>query len=138
MTDDLGMMDLDLDSAVEAEIVPAGEYELEIGFVEKGTSKKGKGDFLHLVLNILNSESENPSPIHHYLMIPDSNQDSKTNNDRKLGIKHFVEACGLDSSEPVDLSTLEGLTCHAKIKVSTDPEYGEQNNVARDGFFVTE
>lgn len=115
------------EDAVELGTLPGGtEAQLRIMDAKVGTSQKGSGDFLMIRLEIVNEPYV--KDVSHVIMLPDSNQDDKSNNNRKLGMKQFRTAFDI---APGGFSTNElvGRTGWAILAEKDDPEYGKQNRV---------
>jgi hypothetical protein len=113
--------------AVELGTLPGGtEAQLRIVDAKTGTSQKGSGDFLMIRMEIVNEPYM--KDISHVIMFPDGNQDDKSNNNRKLGMKQFRAAFDI-ASGGFNTNELIGKTAWAVLNEKDDPEYGKQNRV---------
>jgi hypothetical protein len=122
---DKGILDLNVDDAVELQVLPEDEYELRIISGEIKISQAGN-KYLALRFEVLDQEFADD--IYHNVTLP-SGEDKKTDNKRLLSIKSFYNAFGI--SGQVDLSSLPGLTGRALLVIEEDQTYGERNKVKR-------
>ena len=118
-----------LNDAQELKSVPQGEYQLRVLSCEVRNSKNTGGDFIMASLEILSEPLA--KNINHVMMIPTSADDAKKQNNRKLAIRNFLQACGIDTSKGFAPSDLEGCTAWALLVEEEDPEYGKQNRVRK-------
>ena len=143
---DTSFMDFDLESVPDAKVVPDGEYQLEISRVElrRLSVEKGEHRYIRPTFNIL-EEPESKS-IGHFVGVPNETDDDKQRIGKQRGLKSLVKAFGLVWPIPQDVEaqndeTLQdwlqqwvGATGYARLRTKNDPEYGEQNYVAPNGF----
>lgn len=122
-------INLNLDDAQELKSVPQGEYQLRVVECKTATSKNTGGDYLQATLEILSEPLA--KNINHVMMFPTPGDDAKKANNRKLAIRNFLQACGVDYSKGFNPSDLEGCTPWAILVEEDDPEYGKQNRVRR-------
>lgn len=118
-----------LNEAQELKSVPQGEYQVRVVSCEVKTSKNTGGDFLQAQLEIIGEPLT--KNINHVMMFPTNSDDAKKQNNRKLAIRNFLQACGIDTSKGFNPSELEGCTAWAILAEEDDPEYGKQNRVRK-------
>jgi len=125
----MGLLDLNLDDVKELSSVEPGEYQLRINSAEIKTSEKTGGQYLSVLMAI--SDESDSKDVRKVFMLPTSDDDDKTRNNRLRAVKNFYEAFGVDSSGSVDTDTLPGLTGWAILAEEEDPQYGVSNYVRR-------
>ena len=119
----------DFSSVFEPKSRPEGEYQLKVLACELKTSPKTGGDYISARLEIVGDAEA--KDINHVLMLPSPQEDFKQRNNRLANIQAFVESCGFNPAEDLQVSELVGATCWAILAEKDDPEYGMQNKVKR-------
>lgn len=123
------VIDVPVDDAVELQSVSPGEYRLRIVDASMAKSLKTGGMYLNARLEIC--EQPYTKDITHILMFPASDDDAKKANNRKLALRNFYQAFGIDFSRPVAIGVLKGREAWAVLKEEEDPEYGMNNRVKK-------
>jgi len=123
------VIDVPVDDAVELQSVSPGEYKLMIVDASVARSQKTGGMYLLARLEIVGQPYT--KDITHVLMFPTAEDDAKKANNRKLAIRLFYQAFGIDYSRPVQLNVLKGREAWAILREEDDAEYGMQNRVKK-------
>lgn len=87
-------IELDLDSAQEASVVPEGEYDVRCARFEATTSKKGNAMYRAMIL-VEDPEYSNALPINHFLVLPSADDDQDVVNMKLRNIKRFLACFGV-------------------------------------------
>lgn len=85
---------VELDDAHESELVPEGEYELQITKSEDGESKAGN-EMTTVYIKVLDSQMPNPGLIRHWITYPDPDSPAEERNMRLVDIKRFLTCFGI-------------------------------------------
>ena len=125
----MSLIDLNLGDVPDQEPVPEGQYTLRIANAEVRTSGKTGGQYLY-VLNEIEGEP-NALPISKTFMFPTAQDDEATVMTRNRRLKRFLEAVGLDPTQPFEPQDLIGQTYSAFLGVEETDEYGTRNYIKR-------
>ena len=124
---DESYLDLNLQDAQDLITVDADEYELKVE-----DAKIGKKNEPYLLARCSIINVPNAKDITHVMMLPLPDKDDEREiNRKKLRIRDFMAACGVDYSGKIDLAGLKGATFWAILTKEEDPQYGEQNRIRR-------
>ena len=136
MSKTLDVLDLNLDEVPEKELYTDSDpVELDINsakLMKKGEEgDEGFSMRIAISFNILTDDDREFETIFHALFLPISTDETGRANDKKRKIKAFCDCFGIDTSGTLDIDTWKGLTGFAHLKVTSDPEYGDQNAIQR-------
>lgn len=121
-------LDLNVGDAVEYKPVPAGEYQLKVVKAELKEQKPEKGTGRYISVRLILVDDPYAKDVNYVMMLPSTDNDVKTVNNRKLNISRFIQAMGEDPSAQIDLDTWEGNTLWAILKEVSD-DYGDKNEI---------
>ncbi len=123
---------INLDEAVEPQILDDGEFLLRVIMAETRVSKTGN-KYLNIRFDV--PDQPHAEDIYHIIMAPNG-KDAKQDNRNALAAKSFYKAFGIEPDEnwSVDLDSLGGKTGWALLTIKNDEQYGDKNAVRR---FVT-
>ena len=105
--------------------IPAGEYEVIITESKWESTKKGNGKFLTLKLQVLNGEHQNRVLFDRLNLVNPSQQAVQI---AKGTLSAICRAVGILT--PNDSAELHNRPLRVSVKVRTDPERGQQNDIA--------
>ena len=126
--DDLDFMSVNVDDAVELQLVQNGwSGDLEVAVVQPNAEKS----FIRVLLNIPGEEFTRM--VGHMLWFPKDSDTPDQVNSSKLALKRFFEAFGIDGDDRRSPENWIGLSAKAilKIKTNKDPQYGDENVVSK-------
>lgn len=123
--------ELALEDVPELEVLPDGEYRVQITDASIGSSDKTGGDYLLLRLEVPSEELS--KEFTDVFMFPTSEDSAKQRIKRLSRIKQFCNAVGYDSSLNGGIETEEliGLEGWAYLTTEESSDYGEQNRVKK-------
>jgi hypothetical protein len=137
----MSMLDLAkrMQDAQPSEIVPAGEYELQLTGGKLGKNKHGF-PYVSYMFKILNPPQHviSPKPVNSFhWLIPDEDVEKfcevyskQMLNDNDYNLRLMYEALDFDYTQDVDtLESPKGSTGWAILKTKTD-DYGEKNEIS--------
>ncbi len=104
--------------------IPAGWYPVEIESAELKQTKRGDGYYLNIRFNII-GEQYNGRKLFDRINLQNPNQKATEIGQAQLAT--LAKACGLPVVK--DSDELLGKTCEARVKVTQDEQYGEDNEV---------
>ena len=122
----------DFGSVFEPKSVKEGEYQLRVLSCELKDSPKTGGSYIMARFEIIGENTA--KDLNHVMMLPTPQDDVKQRNNRLANIQAFVQACGFNPADDLQIDEFIGATCWAILSEKDDPEYGMQNKVKR---FVT-
>src|SRR5262245_407603 len=115
-----------LDDAAEQEVVPEGDYELQIVKAEDGESKKGN-QMTTVYIRILDAKVPNPAILRHWLTYPDMETPADQRNLRLVDIKRFLTVFNIPMNEEgFDSDDLIGATGRCFVYQETSEENEDQ------------
>jgi hypothetical protein len=124
------VLDINFDDVYEEEILPADtETQLRIIKAEVARGKSSGRLNLHVVLESV--EHPTMADVHTYFSLPQEDDDAKSINRMKKRLQIFYEACGVDTTGPIDITSLAGQTVWVIVGVDSDPKYGDRNTIQR-------
>jgi hypothetical protein len=124
----MGFINVALDDAKEAEVVPEGEYDLRIIKAEDGESKKGN-PMTSILIKIEDAPIPNAAPVRHWLTYPDNKTPADQRNMRLLDIKRFLTLFGVPiTADGFDSEDLVGATARAYLTQEEGDNNGEVYN----------
>jgi len=123
-------LDMDVNDAKEYKSTSEGEYQLKVMAAEIKTSKNTGGDYISVKLQIL---GDDPflKDVNHTLMIPTSKDDVKQANNRKLAIRNFMNAFGIEVTTKITPEDWVGNTGWALLVEEHSEQYGDSNKIKR-------
>lgn len=124
-------LDLNVADAQDYKTEPEGEYQLRVGAAEVKTSQKTGGQYIGLVLTIIGGSSQFLKDVNHTLMLPTPKDDVKQANNRKIRIRDFMVAFGLDINAPIDIEAWVGQTGWALLTEEDGGDFGMQNRLKK-------
>lgn len=125
-------LDDTLDDVLEL-VAYEGEQRLQIVSAKTGRKSPEKAPYLLIRLEL--PDHLDALSLTHVIGLSDPQIDSpKDMNMKRLRLREFYEAFGVDYTQPVDLDGLAGMEGWGILSTETSPEYGEQMRVRR---FIT-
>ena len=121
----MAKVDVNVNDAVELEVLEAGEYQLRCTGAEEKVSQAGNG-YLNLRFEAIDEPAA--EDIYHILMLP-GGDDPKVDNKRKLALIKACKALDVDYSNGINTDDFPGQSCWAILGVEGDEEYGDKNRV---------
>lgn len=128
-----GFVDVgNLDDVKEPELVPAGDYTLEIIKAEQQLSKN-QDMMTHVSFKVLDSGVDNPNIIHTYMLHPNPSEEDEVNNSRKLNFKRLIESFGIELVDGrLDVNLIAGYTGQVTLGVQpAKGEYSASNRITK-------
>ena len=122
----MSLLDINLDDIKDLELLPEGEYVLEIIKAEVKENSKKTGNNIMVVCKVLDQDCEN---VFHYCILPAEGDDETKVNNKKRMLKAFCEAFGLDTGS-IDTDTWVGASAWCALKVDTYQDQ-ESNKIKR-------
>lgn len=121
--------------AQEDKPLPEGEYELTIKSAEPKTSKKGK-NMIQVLLVTTDPEYRNASPINHYIMLPEKDDEYRDMHLRNM--KRFLVAFGVafedngfDTDDLIGQTATVGVGLQAMKDRDTGEATGQEMNTLK-------
>lgn len=126
-----------LAEAQEAQIVPAGEYELQLVGGKVGKDKNNL-DYVSYTFRIMNAPEEvvNPKLLSQFFWVDEAERIAEIHgrqraNDNDLNLRRMFEALSFDYSQEFHIiDGPKGCTGWAMLKTATD-DYGDKNTISR-------
>lgn len=129
----MGFLDIDLGDAQEPTAASEGEHLLRIVSAElKDRKAKIEGESSPgqmLVVKFSVTDEPTAKDFNHFILLPTEQDDAKTKNNRKWGLKTFCEAFEIPYGTGIDTETMPGLEGWAMLALESSEQYGEQNRV---------
>lgn len=123
------LQDVNVDDAVALQIVQNGwQGELEITAVQPNAEKS----YVLVICSIPGEEFT--QSVRHFLFFPKSDDDKDKVNNKKLRIKEFFEAFGINGDDRREPENWIGLSAKAILKIEAaapDSQYGDSNQVTK-------
>lgn len=123
--------------AVEQDLVPEGEYDLQITDVEEKDSKNGV-PMLQCTIQVMNPPAtvKEPAPIWHYITLPDSDDDAKKAAFKLRMLRRFLEVFSIPFEDngfnSEDLNGAQGRCLVAQQEIMRDERpTGEYSHTLR-------
>lgn len=107
--------------------IPAGVYDLEVSASDIVQTKAGTGLMLKLQLRVTGPDYEG-RVIFDQINIQNASQQAQEIGQRQLS--DLSRACGF-AANPQDSQEFHGIPIRARVKVKSDPQYGDRNEIAR-------
>lgn len=125
------LLDLHLDEVEDPTVVPGGEeYQMRITSAQVAPSKSSDRDVIKVSCSIVDNPTAKTVFIN--MALPLKDDEKSTAYMLKLQVKQFMEAFGLDLSNPGEASEWKGLEAWAVLKTRSNEKTGdEENQVAR-------
>lgn len=123
----MSLLDLHLDQVEEPSLVDPGEYELTIKQAVVVPSKSSSRDILKITCEI--NDLPGAQPVYLNLSFPCSTDPDSTVYFMKLNLKRFMEAFGIDTTDPGNPPDWIGLTAWGMV---TQKENKENGNISHD------
>lgn len=118
-----------LDDDVEDRIIAEGQYELRVAKADYKETKKGDNHMLALMLTVEGSDGDGASPINHFILTPNDEDEPRVARMRLRDLKRFLVAFGVSLKDGFDpeeqVSELVGLV--GKVRVVQ--EEGDDGNM---------
>lgn len=122
---------VDFSDVYEPEIMPAGsEVQVQIIDAEYREAKNNKETKM-ILLRLTVPSNIKAKDINHTLFLVGANDDAKKANNKKLALRTFSEAFGIDLSRGFTTRDLIGSSGWAILDEEDDPTYGKSNRVRR-------
>jgi hypothetical protein len=130
------LLDLNLDDAKEPEVVPDGEYELQISAAPvEGVGNESGKPYIRVPMKIIGgdglSEVEFPGGLSDICSLPHPDDDDDQRNKKLLKLQRLCKAFDIDYSGGLDLATFEGKTGWGILGTETSDQYPDKNFVKK-------
>lgn len=120
-----GILDYNYSNVPDLEIMPPGDYELQIIAAEKKIDKNGNPGLLVR----FRSSVPNTNPVGTWLSLPAEGDSEDVTNGKLRRLGKFVDAFNLPTKSE-DAADYVGSSGFARLTVKADdPAYGEQNKI---------
>jgi hypothetical protein len=121
------ILDFNTDEVPDLELVPEGEYKLEIIKAEVKNSRKGEPmlSSMHKIVGKPNAQL-----VFSNIMLPTEELDEEDRNSRLRRLKAFKAAHGITATK-FDPESLKGRTGYALLSEEETAEHGKQNKISR-------
>lgn len=107
-----------------------GECKLRVTGARIGRKSPEKAPYILIRFEL--PDYEDAKDLTHVIGLADPQIDSaKESNTKRLRLREFYEAFGVDYSQPVNIEALTDLEGWAILALETSPDYGEQSRVRR-------
>lgn len=132
----MSLLDLHLNDVEDPEILPAGEYEVQISKAELKPSKDEKRMVLHIIYNVV--DNPKAQSVFEYLCYPVTEDAENTIYMMSLNLKHFGQAFEIDLDTLSNLPdnsdeaiNFKGKTGWAYLKRAKDNNDNDVNQVSK-------